>query len=139
MDGGSTKAAPGSAGEEMEGHVMKKSKRSMRYLILSRLFDHLDEAYGLDWGRDSFVSGRQSLRDVDALLAFKSDPKIEELRSALDRLENGTYGVCIGCKSRISQELLDADPAHRFCLDCEQQFSHVVGTRQDLSATAIQS
>ncbi len=118
---------------------MKKSKRSMRYLILSRLYEHLDETYGIEWPRDSFVSGRLTLHDLDALLAFKSDPKIEELRNALDRLESGTYGVCIGCKGRISQELLDADPAHRFCLDCEQQFSHALATHQGMTPTAIHS
>ncbi len=103
---------------------MKKSKRAMRRAILSDLFEHLEEYYGCDWSRDTFVDGQLSLHQIDALLAFKSDPRLEELRGALVRLEDGTYGTCIGCKHDISQEVLDRDPTQRVCSECEWEFTH---------------
>jgi RNA polymerase-binding transcription factor DksA len=102
-----------------------KSKRVMRRAILVRLFDHLQDAYELDCPRESFVSGQLALREIDALLAFKSDPRIEELRGALDRLEQGSFGICIACKHEIDSELLEVDPAMRLCEQCERLYSHM--------------
>jgi len=105
---------------------MRKSKRAMRRAVLDKLFDHLEECYGIDWTRESFVDEQLSLHQIDAILAFKSDPTLDELRGALDRIETGTFGLCISCKKVISQEVLDADPSRRVCSGCEVEMSHVV-------------
>ena len=105
---------------------MKKSKRVMRRAVLASLYDHMQDAYGVEWAREAFVDGQLSLNELDALLAFKSDPRIDELRGALDRLQCGTFGMCLACKGRIGQELLDADPAQRLCVPCEQLYSHIL-------------
>jgi hypothetical protein len=117
---------------------MKKSKRVMRRAVLVSLYDHLQDAYGLEWAREAFVDGQLSLSEVDALLAFKSDPRIDELRGALDRLQSETFGMCLACKGRIDQELLDADPAQRLCLHCERLYNHIVmHTHEVLQAPPI--
>lgn len=103
---------------------MSKHKRAVRCAILCRLFEHLENAYGIDWSRDLFVNGQLSLHQIDALLAFKSDALIDELRSALERLDAGVYGTCMRCKRKISDALLDQDPARRVCVECEEEFSH---------------
>lgn len=103
---------------------MRKNKRAVRGAILCRLFEHLEGAYGIDWSQDLIVDGQLSLHQIDALLAFKSDALIDELRSALDRLDAGVYGICICCKRTISGALLEHDPARRVCVECEEEFSH---------------
>jgi RNA polymerase-binding transcription factor DksA len=105
---------------------MNRSKRLMRHRILSRLYEHLHENYDFDWTEDAFVNGTMSLGQLDAVLAFKSDPHLDELRRALERLENGTFGSCIACKGSIAWDLLEVDPTQRFCARCEEQFSHIV-------------
>ena len=104
--------------------AMSKNKRAVRCAILCRLFEHLENAYGIDWSRDLFVNGQLSLHQIDALLAFKSDALIDELRSALERLDAGVYGTCMRCKRKIGDALLDHDPARRVCVECEEEFSH---------------
>lgn len=42
---------------------------------------------------------------------------LQEVDSALERMENGTYGRCEVCHEPIEQERLIADPLLRFCLD----------------------
>lgn len=107
---------------------MTKSKRVMRRLILSKLYDSLQDQFADFYPRDTFINGELSFHEIDALLAFKSDAYVEELRNALDRLEDGTFGVCLSCKSSISQDALDGDPAQRVCTACEQKFIHVAAT-----------
>ncbi len=104
---------------------MKKSKRVIRRQILSRMYDFLQDQYSIFYSRETFLSGDLPIHDIDALLAFKSDSQLGELRNALDRLEDGSYGTCIGCKSAISQDILDKDPVQRICGACEKKFFHV--------------
>ncbi len=44
--------------------------------------------------------------------------EIARIRAALDRIENGTYGICVKCGDTISQERLDVLPATPFCRRC---------------------
>ncbi|MDH3252255.1 MAG: hypothetical protein OEM41_05640 [Ignavibacteria bacterium] len=103
---------------------MKKSKRVMRKKILRSLFLHLVETYDIGINEDRFID-ELSLNQIDALLAFKSDLRIEELRCALDRLEEGIYGNCVLCKRQINHEYLESDPARRYCEQCEKTFMSV--------------
>mgnify|MGYP001088980676 CR=1 FL=1 len=41
-----------------------------------------------------------------------------ELRAALARIEDGTYGTCVRCGAVISAERLDVLPATPFCRHC---------------------
>src|SRR5215469_1296523 len=42
---------------------------------------------------------------------------LQEVDSALERMQNGTYGVCEECHDAIEKDRLLADPLVRFCLD----------------------
>ncbi len=42
---------------------------------------------------------------------------LEEVDSALDRMERGAYGICEECHDAIEKDRLLADPLVRFCLD----------------------
>ncbi|MGO4203905.1 TraR/DksA family transcriptional regulator [Rhodococcus sp. TAF43] len=43
---------------------------------------------------------------------------LEDLAAATQRLENGTYGVCVRCGTPITEARLDAVPAATMCIDC---------------------
>lgn len=45
----------------------------------------------------------------------------EQLRNtsdALERIKNGTYGVCEVCGKEISKERLEANPSAKRCMEC---------------------
>jgi RNA polymerase-binding transcription factor DksA len=102
---------------------MAASKLAMRRVILSNLFEYLRTNYDFERPPDSFLSGQISDRDIDIVLAYKSDHRLGELREALARVENGTYGQCIGCKRPLSRGDLKEDPAKRICVACEESFN----------------
>jgi len=103
---------------------MRMSARAMRRVVLRRLFDVLEQRYGIELDRVAFSADSVSLHEIDAALSFKSDPCLEELRGALDRIDDGSYGVCIGCKTPIGWRLLVDEPARRMCEKCEQEYNH---------------
>ena len=47
--------------------------------------------------------------------------QIDEVRSALKRIEKGSYGYCESCGKSISFERLDVIPEARLCLECEEE------------------
>ena len=40
---------------------------------------------------------------------------------ALERIEQGTYGVCVDCQSEIPRARLQSIPAASRCMDCEKE------------------
>ncbi len=98
----------------------------MRRFILDKLRTHLQEHYSINLQESLASEDRFSLHQLDALLAFKSDPYLDELHAAFERLEEGTFGHCLGCKQQIATELIGADPTRRMCERCEQVYSRVV-------------
>ena len=98
---------------------MQKDTRHFHRIILRKLYTHLRKNYSIRVSKTPPLEGRRSLRYADTLLAFRSDATLEQLRAALDRLEEGTFGVCLACKENIDAGWLDTDPTRRMCERCE--------------------
>ena len=79
---------------------------------LARPFDIGDEGDRADIERTHEVSILLSVRDKEKLLA------IEE---ALEKLREGTYGVCEECGDEIGPGRLKAMPLARLCVSCQSR------------------
>ena len=45
---------------------------------------------------------------------------VRRLRSAIERLDDGSYGVCLQCDEDISQKRLAAIPWAELCIQCQE-------------------
>ncbi|PID73259.1 MAG: RNA polymerase-binding protein DksA [Desulfobacterales bacterium] len=54
---------------------------------------------------------------------------IKKIRKALERIEDGTFGICEGCGEDISVERITARPVTTLCIDCK--------TRQEARENAL--
>jgi DnaK suppressor protein len=45
--------------------------------------------------------------------------RLQSVRLALERLEDGTYGTCLSCEDEISLKRLQALPWASYCLKCQ--------------------
>jgi DnaK suppressor protein len=45
---------------------------------------------------------------------------VRTIEAALDRIQQGTFGVCIACGDEIKPRRLDALPWKQYCLGCQQ-------------------
>lgn len=45
---------------------------------------------------------------------------VRQLRSAIDRIEDGTYGICRECEEDISPKRLKAIPWAQLCIECQE-------------------
>ncbi len=48
---------------------------------------------------------------------------LREIADALERIEHGTYGVCLECDEPISAKRLEAVPWARYCVSCQENIA----------------
>ena len=53
------------------------------------------------------------------ILGAKEQQRLMQINEALYRIENGRYGVCLGCGVKISKERLRAIPYATLCVRCK--------------------
>jgi RNA polymerase-binding transcription factor DksA len=58
--------------------------------------------------------GDEALEDLGAA----GLQEIRMIEAALDRIDAGTYGICVSCGDEISEERLNVLPATPKCRDC---------------------
>ena len=46
---------------------------------------------------------------------------LSKIQHALDKIENGDYGVCENCGEPISNGRLEARPVAQYCIDCKTE------------------
>ena len=46
---------------------------------------------------------------------------IDKIKGALERIDNGTFGVCEGCGEDISEKRLKARPMTTLCINCKRK------------------
>ena len=77
---------------------------------LSSLSTHL-----ADMGTDSAES------DVSLGRRASASSEIQDIDDALERIKDGTFGLCESCEKSILKARLEAIPYARLCLACKQE------------------
>src|SRR5215475_9424765 len=74
-----------------------------------------------DEGLDTYdLASEERDREISFILSDRERIKIKQIDDALERLDDGSYGVCESCGLDIAEERLNAMPFTRLCRDCQQ-------------------
>jgi DnaK suppressor protein len=60
-------------------------------------------------------------REIDYSLEENSEHVLRSIDGALQRIEEGTFGICESCGQPISEERLEAIPYATQCIDCRRK------------------
>ena len=60
-------------------------------------------------------------REIDYTLGENSGQVLAAIDAALKRIDEGTYGTCVGCGGQIRYERLEATPWVSLCIDCKRR------------------
>jgi len=84
--------------------------------------ESLSEASGENVYRDHMADQGSATfeRELDMTLEENERTELEEIRSALARMDAGTYGVCSTCGAEIPSARLEAVPSASLCVTCKQ-------------------
>lgn len=59
--------------------------------------------------------------DAEIAAGDEQSRRLQEIEAALGRIDEGTYGTCVGCGRKIKKERLRALPETPYCIDCERR------------------
>jgi DnaK suppressor protein len=73
-----------------------------------------------DEGMDAYdLASEERDRDINMILSDRDRQKLQSIDEALERLKQGTYGICEECELDIAEERLKALPFTRLCVSCQ--------------------
>jgi DnaK suppressor protein len=74
-----------------------------------------------DEGLDTYdLASEERDREISFILSDRERSKVKNIDDALERMEEGSFGVCDACGLEIAEERLMAMPFTRLCRDCQQ-------------------
>jgi DnaK suppressor protein len=104
--------------------------RSRDYIVIEKAADAMDEV--------QFAGARElAISNLD-----RESKLLQSALKALDRIEDGSYGVCLHCDTAINPKRLGAVPWAEYCIRCQEaddrrEFeSDTTGRLHELQATA---
>ena len=55
---------------------------------------------------------------------------LKMVSEALERIGDGSYGLCVACESEINPKRLEAVPWTRYCLQCQERLEQQLSDRR---------
>jgi DnaK suppressor protein len=110
--------------------LTKKKLEYFRNLLNKRLDNLLQEANRTVSGMSDLKGNLpdpadratlESDRNFTLRIRDRERKLIGKIKDALERIENGTYGICESCEEEISEKRLKARPVTTLCIDCKKK------------------
>ncbi|MBW3620464.1 MAG: TraR/DksA family transcriptional regulator, partial [Actinobacteria bacterium] len=79
-----------------------------------------DEVRNLDTGNDGFADSAQATEERSELLGQidVARTRVQQIDTALEQMDEGTYGICEDCGDPIQDARLEIRPLSVKCVDC---------------------
>ena len=111
--------------EHFKKIILEKKKeviKNLEYLRSTVLDSTTREATG-DHSAYSYHMADQGTDNMERekafLFAARDEKYLKQLEMALERIENGSYGVCRVCQKEIDHKRLEAVATTTICFDCK--------------------
>src|SRR4029077_9102561 len=89
-----------------------KEAAPTRALRESLLIDHVSDI--------ADMNSQAAEREIAGQYIGNSSTLARRIRSAIERLKNGSYGVCLRCEEHITPKRLRALPWAELCIQCQE-------------------
>ena len=92
---------------------MRTTLAGQKQQILLQLDEEIREGKEseLDEGMDTYdLASEERDREIHLILSDRDRDKLQAIENALERIEDGEYGICKDCEEEIAQARLEALP-----------------------------
>jgi DnaK suppressor protein len=87
---------------------------------LQGTFSEMSEMRSLDLNDEADYAAVAVETDIDAAIMEQQRKELNEIELALDKIREGSYGICEMCEDDISIERLRVKNFARFCITCRE-------------------
>ena len=91
---------------QLQDEALKVTKSEMASSDITSFADRGTDNYEQEFALDLMQTGEEELRAIDA---------------ALEKMKQGTFGLCEGCQKLIAKARLEAVPYARLCIECKRK------------------
>jgi DnaK suppressor protein len=75
-----------------------------------------------DDGMDTYdLASEERDREINFILSDREREKLQSVEEALERIDEGSYGICESCELEIAAGRLEAMPFTRLCVSCQAE------------------
>jgi DnaK suppressor protein len=110
--------------------LLNERLRSLLTEAGATLGDLTDEKENLADAID--LASMESNRDFQLRIRDRERVLIHKIKEALQRIEDGEYGICVACGNDISEKRLLARPVATHCIDCKTELEQLERSSRDL-------
>jgi DnaK suppressor protein len=101
--------------------ILNKMMRELLTEIKEKLKSQSEDSIKGDVGDIYDLASDERDRELDILISDRDREKIAEIDEALEKIKDGTYGICEECGTRIPKQRLMIMPFARLCVNCKSQ------------------
>jgi RNA polymerase-binding protein DksA len=100
---------------------LEKIKESMES-ELGRIADALEVTDIFSLNKGERMSARMSVSEIELAVQNHANSKemMYDIEAAIQRIDNGTYGICSKCGKMVDEDRLIARPYVSMCIDCQR-------------------
>ena len=80
----------------------------------------LNEMRNLELSDEGDYAAASAETAVDSAIMIQQRKELAEIDLALDKIKNGTYGICEMCEEPIGKARLEVKNFARFCITCRE-------------------
>jgi RNA polymerase-binding transcription factor len=112
--------------------VMLKTKQAAVHQLLRRR-----EGIAVERSADPSDEAQSALdRELSIRALDRESSLLSDIRFALRRIDDGTYGVCQSCDEEISEKRLTAMPWAKYCIQCQEEMDRTPDRDVELLAAS---
>ena len=100
--------------------MLLKMRKELTQGIEESVREEKDDERG-DVGDVYDIASSERDRELTLLLGERGREKLQEIDSALKRIEEGDYGFCEDCEEKIASGRLKAMPFTKVCVNCKSK------------------
>ena len=110
--------------EEEELQEIRKKLLKMREELLAEAEKSYEASQSL--GKDGVpdigdMSSNSYNQEVLMNLSEAQRGRVRDIDAALERMDNGVYGLCARCEEEIPTRRMEVRPFSRYCVDCKSE------------------
>ncbi|MBN2103180.1 TraR/DksA C4-type zinc finger protein [bacterium] len=118
--------------QDLMGQIDQVKENDLNSTLRDAAGDHSAYSYHMaDQGTDNME------REKNFFYVQRDNHTMQDIIEALERIEAGTFGMCVECGQKINRDRLEAMPYAIFCVQCKSDLEKITRNNHFMTGDAF--